>query len=342
MSINKVVENTQIPIVFKHFLFYWHIIIWRMDENKTTHCLKDRTHSTQFNHSFFKMIGKPQEKPHFSTRFQMVWLKLTFRALLVSIQIYSITAIALPNPNPSPLNIQVGKTNFARNYEKLEFGYKGKTGPSNWGDLDQSWALCKTGKTQSPIDINQNTTGSIVAEVTDKVAVDWQPIINSTLHFDGHSLVIDIPETSSAIIMYDSITYRLKNIHIHSNSEHLIFGKEFAMELHFVHKSADGKLLVTSVLVEQKPTSHPFFDIYDTLPQNYEDVNVPVIVFNYLLGTIDLKKVYEYKGSLTTPPCSEKVQWIVAQNFTSISKDTLKHIKKILPKPSNARPVQRS
>jgi carbonic anhydrase len=144
---------------------------------------------------------------------------------------------------------------------------------------------------------------------------------------------VNLPPGSST--RFGGVVYELQQFHFHTPSEHTVDGKAAPMEAHFVHRSADGKLAVVAFLLKEGTTTSPFAVVLDALPATGEKRNVEV----------DLPAIlpadhwhFAYSGSLTTPPCSEEVQWIVMRGKDVVSKAALEAFRGHYAK--NARPVQ--
>ncbi len=211
------------------------------------------------------------------------------------------------------------------------WSYEGEHGPGHWGDVKTDYAVCKTGKNQSPIDI----TGGVTADIPPiQFAYKAAPlrIINN-----GHSIQVNYPEGS--FITVDGKPYQLVQFHFHHPSEEKIKGKSFDMVAHLVHKNAEGKLAVVAVLMQKGQANAFMKTLWEHMPkeEGKEEVSENV--------TIDLSELlpaqrgyYTYMGSLTTPPCTEGVLWIVLKTPVEISDaqiDRFAHYYK-----HNARPVQ--
>ena len=125
--------------------------------------------------------------------------------------------------------------------------------------------------------------------------------------------------------------------HFHAPSEHTVGGKRFAMETHFVHKSAKGELAVLGVLHETGKDNEALAPIWAALPKSTEEKKA-LPSFDLATALPKDRSMYRYAGSLTTPPCTEGVRWQVLQVPTSVSEAQVKAFNAII-KP-NARPVQ--
>jgi carbonic anhydrase len=209
--------------------------------------------------------------------------------------------------------------------------YQGHGGPAEWGSLDPEFGTCKLGKLQSPIDIR----GAKAADLP-PIKFDYKP---STLKIidNGHTIQVDYAPGSS--IDVGGTRYELLQFHFHRPSEEKIDGKAHAMVAHLVHKNSAGKLAVVAVLLDQGGASELIDSLWKNLPKEKEKESVADNV------TIDATKLlpetrsyYMFQGSLTTPPCSEDVTWLVLKSPLKIATSQIAAFAKIYP--LNARPVQ--
>lgn len=212
-----------------------------------------------------------------------------------------------------------------------EFTYEGEHGPEHWGELE-TYELCGKGKTQSPIDINA-AYGLDMTNITFNYGESVMNIRNT-----GHSIQVDYNPGSS--IEYGGVTYTLEQFHFHHPSEHTVFGTPVPMEAHFVHRDADNNLAVVGVLLIIGEEDNPAFaDVFANLPteetEEAHETDFMVSAFNMLP---EAKTFLTYTGSLTTPPCSEGVRWLLLDTPVEISAAQVEAFAAIYP--LNARPVQ--
>ncbi|HEX8817558.1 MAG TPA: carbonic anhydrase [Terriglobales bacterium] len=218
-------------------------------------------------------------------------------------------------------------------WSQEKWSYGGKTGPENWGKLDRAFAACKTGKTQSPIDIRHAKAADLPA-----IQFDYKP---APLHIinNGHTIEIDYPAGSS--ITVGDKKYELKQFHFHHPSENKINKRLFNMEAHFVHADANGNLAVVAVMLKPGAGNALLATLWAHVPREpgpekaFDDVTI---------NAADLlpanRSYYTFPGSLTTPPCSEGVTWLVLktpESLTQAQSDTFGSIY-----PDNARPEQKT
>lgn len=210
------------------------------------------------------------------------------------------------------------------------WGYEGEAGPERWGDLNRSYALCKLGQAQSPIDIANVEAANLAA-----LTFDYQPATPSIVN-NGHTVQVNFPAGSTLRVGNDE--YQLLQFHFHTPSEHTVNGQHSAMELHLVHRHTSSALAVVGVFLivgEANPTLEP---LWGQLP-SYAGGERPLSI---IVNPTDLlppsRRTYRYAGSLTTPPCSEGVLWLVMQQPVAISQMQLDKFRTIFP--ANSRPTQ--
>jgi carbonic anhydrase len=224
--------------------------------------------------------------------------------------------------------------------EALHWSYEGATGPANWGTLSAGWAPCGTGTNQSPIDIHETSRAELAAMRT-KFEPATLKIVHNEHVADGinNGHTIQINYTNGDSLSVGSETFQLVQYHFHSPSEHTVHGMHHAMEMHLVHKSAEGKLAVIGVFIREGEHNAAFDPIWSNLPAtkgaetHLEHVNVDV---SQMLPAGS--ESYRYDGSLTTPPCSEGVKWIVMAHPIQMSADQIAAFRKLIH--GNNRPVQ--
>lgn len=208
--------------------------------------------------------------------------------------------------------------------------YEGEHGPEHWGGMMDEYAACGQGQAQSPIDI-----AGAQDEAMPDIGFVYKPSKINILN-NGHTIQVSYDEGSA--ITLDGVTYNLLQFHFHDPSEHTVAGKPFAMELHLVHKNAKGELAVVGVLIEEGKENAAFNTIWKSLPKKADEKVslVDVISADDLLPKG--RAYYRYPGSLTTPPCSEGVSWLVLKEPIQMSAAQINAFKEIIHE--NARPVQ--
>ncbi|WP_200762632.1 carbonic anhydrase [Nitrosophilus alvini] len=220
---------------------------------------------------------------------------------------------------------------FAGSHGSAHWGYSGHEGPEHWGDLSPDYRICKDGKNQSPVDL----TGFIEAELP-PLKLEYEAVATTVVN-NGHTVKVNFGEGSE--LKVDGKEFELKQYHFHTPSENTIEGKYYPMEAHFVHASDKGELAVISVMIKEGKANPSLQAIVDNMPAHTGDKNS---LKKYKLNAADLlpanKDYYRFNGSLTTPPCSEGVRWLVMKEPVEASKEQLKAFEKVMGK--NNRPLQ--
>ena len=227
------------------------------------------------------------------------------------------------------------------------WGYEASNGPDRWASLSADWALCGTGKSQSPIDLGKTTKAALPA-----VKAEFKPAELRIIHQEhvadvinnGHSIQVNYMLGDK--LKVGSEEFELLQYHFHSPSEHTVGGKHYPIEMHMVHKSAAGKLAVVGVFVEEGQTNPAFEPIWANLPKSKG------VELHLAHVTVDVNKLlpaktesYRYSGSLTTPPCSEGVTWIVMSTPVQMSATQIGAFRTVMsgnnrpPQPLNSREV---
>jgi carbonic anhydrase len=212
------------------------------------------------------------------------------------------------------------------------WSYEGDAGPSKWGDLDAASKTCAIGTQQSPVDI----VGPVKAQLP-ALRIDW-PKRADTIINNGHTIQLNFGEGNSLLL--GESRYNLLQLHFHRPSEHLVGGKSFAMEAHFVHRAAEGSgLAVVGVLMTEGAANEAFAKITTTMPA----AEGPAVKADAAIDPNALlpaeRSYYRYPGSLTTPPCAEIVEWLVLTTPISIAEADIASFAKVYA--MNARPAQK-
>jgi carbonic anhydrase len=211
------------------------------------------------------------------------------------------------------------------------WGYLGEAGPSNWGKLDAKFAMCALGRNQSPIDI----AGPINAELT-ALKLDYKAGATDIVN-NGHTVQINY--ASGSHLTVDGRTFELKQFHFHAPGENKVNGKQFPLEGHLVHADKDGNLAVIAVMFQEGAAHAQLAKFWEKMP-------VKAGGSNRLGAGLDVSPLlpsergyFRFNGSLTTPPCSEGVWWLVLKNPVSISKAQIEQFSKAVGFANN-RPIQ--
>lgn len=234
---------------------------------------------------------------------------------------------------------------------KVNWGYSGDIGPNKWSRLDRNFIICGKGRSQSPIDIPKTfLPANNILTIHYRVAPlammndgpttlqigDQQTVIN-----DGHTIQANFYSNSEETIKLDNNHFELVEFHIHSPSENHLEGKTYPLEIHFVHQGEDGTLVVLGVFVKLGKVNNEFEKILEHIPtEKGKEIEITDERINPGLLLPENLYFYRFMGSLTTPPCSEGVQWLVMSQPIQISAKQYARLKRSLPE-DNARPTQK-
>ena len=210
------------------------------------------------------------------------------------------------------------------------WSYDGEGGPAAWGRMKPEFAACSAGKRQSPIDIREG-----IKLALDPVTFDYKPSIFK-VQDNGHTIQVNLAAGNSIEVLGQR--FELIQFHFHRPSEESIDGRRFDMVAHFVHKSLEGRLAVVAVLIERGSAQGQLQQVWNNLPlEKGDSVSAR--------GALDLERLlpaergyFTYMGSLTTPPCSEGVLWMVMKQPVQASAEQLGVFARLYP--MNARPIQ--
>jgi carbonic anhydrase len=198
------------------------------------------------------------------------------------------------------------------------WGYDGKTGPFNWSKLDPAYKACSTGKEQSPIDIR----GARLDKGLQPVEFHYMAS-QITASNTGRTVQFIPPEGSNYIVV-GGVRYDLVQFHFHHPGEEPVKGKISDMSLHLLHKSADGKFLVIAVRLNEGNANAVMATLWPHLPAKVNTTQKVTELVNPA-GLLPADRAYwTYEGSLTAPPCTEGVRWIVYKQEVQISRDQLR------------------
>ena len=217
--------------------------------------------------------------------------------------------------------------------EKAKWSYTGDTGPAHWGDLAPEFISCKSGKNQSPINIDTYIDSKLPG-----IKMDYSLLVAEDIVNNGHSIQVNI--RSGGTVKIDDKKFELKQFHFHTPSENMVNGKSYPLEVHFVHVNDANELAVVALLYQPGQDNLALNPLLKNIPMNAGD--------SKRLGAKDvelfersktLKNYVRFNGSLTTPPCTEGVRWIVMRAMPSISRKQLNVFQQALKHPNN-RPIQ--
>jgi carbonic anhydrase len=208
--------------------------------------------------------------------------------------------------------------------------YSGESGPADWSGLDSSYAACAVGRRQSPVDLSAAVTGE-----RGDLGVSYH--LNRLTFTDMHR-TLRVTAEPGGVLTYLGEQYEFVELHFHAPSEHAFSGAHSDLEAHFVHAAADRSLAVVGVLFSEAEGHHRVDDLLTSIPPE-SGGSMASERLTDIQGLIPLSsRRYRYTGSLTTPPCTEGVEWIVMQEVQPVGRNALAAFTDRYP--ANNRPVQ--
>ena len=241
--------------------------------------------------------------------------KFRFTAALLSV-------CALPMAAAQPHNAH---------HDAPHWSYAGAEGPAHWGGLSSDYAECSAGKNQSPVDLSRAAATS-----ERSVVFHYQPA-RYRVENNGHALQAT-PEGGGQFVRIGGESFALKQFHFHAPSEHTFKGRHFPLEAHFVHQSTQGALAVVAVVFDAGTANPALKPLLAKKLKPGQSVQLPHELDISNLFPADTAH-FRLSGSLTTPPCSEGVNWVVMEAPVAAAAAQLKAAATIIGHPNN-RPVQ--
>ena len=227
------------------------------------------------------------------------------------------------------LGICILLPNLAVGSGRIEWRYEGHLGPENWGFIKTDYALCGNGQQQSPVDLADAVETTLAPLELHWRTADWE------LYNSGTALELEAQDAGYAMI--DGDRFELRHISFHAPSEHAINGVRFPMEMQYLHQNEAGDVSVISVMLKGGGRNDAFDAIMARAPVAANHRNAVGRVSTLPLVS-DIGDVLRYHGSMTTPPCTEGVQWTILTDPVVVSDAALMAFQAIYP--MNARPLQ--
>jgi carbonic anhydrase len=219
----------------------------------------------------------------------------------------------------------------ARAQQHPQFGYSGASGPAHWGGISEHWAACSAGRNQSPV----NLTRLAEAELA-PLELSY-PTFAADVINNGHAVQVNYRPGSTLRI--DGRAFTLLQFHFHSPSEHHLDGRDFPLEAHLVHQDEHGNLAVVAVLFEEAAPNDLINLVWASMPGGLGQRRMLGNAIT-AMGLLPANRHYlRYSGSLTTPPCTEGVLWVVMRERMTVSRDQVQTFERALGFANN-RPVQ--
>lgn len=212
-----------------------------------------------------------------------------------------------------------------------QWEYSGELGPSYWGRLRSDYALCDQGRRQSPIDIVE-TQKQNLPPIEFRYRAAPLRLVN-----DGHTVRVRIANGSHILLGRER--YTLQQIHFHTPGGDKVRGEEFPLAAHFLHKNSAGRLAVVVVLFRQGAENKVLTSLWSRIPSRAAgEQTLADVAINVADLLPPAHGYYAYEGSLTSPPCTEGVNWMVLKQPLELSAEQLARYRQLFA--NNARPVQ--
>lgn len=202
-----------------------------------------------------------------------------------------------------------------------DWSYSGKKGPQQWGSLKDDYVMCSAGSNQSPVNLS-NAADTVLPPL--ELSYQTSQSSSETLRNNGNLLRVDFADGNT--LQLDGITFTLQSLSLHTPAEHTIDGMTYPLELQFQHQDDNGHIAVVSVLVKYGDASPELEKIRQQLPLpagQQQALKTPLNIKQLLPNS---QLYYRYNGSLTTPPCSEGVRWMVLISPASAAEEQIRAI----------------
>ncbi|KGR78300.1 hypothetical protein CD29_11290 [Ureibacillus manganicus DSM 26584] len=253
--------------------------------------------------------------------------------MLLSVQIVvAIIVYVSLSDVPSEEIQQENKEGVAK---QVYWTYEDENGPKEWVSIDPSYYACGGGYEQSPINIDKNSVWE--ERSFEKIEINYKPT-KFLVENNGYTIEVKDPSGKNSLTI-DGEEFTLVQIHFHLPSEHQLNGQTYNMEGHLVHEAKDGKQAVIGFFIKEGKVNTDLVDLWALLPEHITSQPIEVnrsIDLNEVLP--EDKSVFQYSGSLTTPPCTEGVTWILFEKPVEMSAIQIEAFAEIYS--HNNRPIQ--
>ena len=227
--------------------------------------------------------------------------------------------------------LMVTSLSCAASEQTSHWGYEGQENPENWGKLSPDYSACQKGKNQSPINIDH-----VLKTEHEKLNFTFQPSKQEVIN-NGHTIQVNISGDNQLTL--DDQSFILQQFHFHTPSENTIKDKRYPMEAHFVYQNKAGELTVVALMFNHGEVNRELAKIWQQMPAqagNKAIIENTVDIRALFPNTLDY---YRFSGSLTTPPCTEGVRWIVLEQPVTASEEQIEKLHSTMHHDNN-RPVQ--
>ena len=236
-----------------------------------------------------------------------------------------------------PEPIKTAKENISKeNSSKVDkhaahWAYEGKEGPEHWAKLKPEFVTCEAGRNQSPINIEEAIDAPL------KPLKGIQKVAAKEILNNGHTVQANFKFGN--MLLLDDVPYQMKQVHFHAPSENTIKGKSYPLEAHFVHADKNGNLSVIGVMFKEGKANPGLEKLWAQMPK---EAGAPIPLKAKVSASEMIpenRDYYRFSGSLTTPPCSEGVRWLLLKTPMTASKEQIEAFEEVM-RHHNNRPVQ--
>lgn len=210
------------------------------------------------------------------------------------------------------------------------WSYEGDSGPANWSKINVDWGKCGNGTRQSPIDIRDGMKVDL-----EQISFDYHPSSFNVVD-NGHTVQVSVG--SGNYITVQNRMFELQQFHFHRPAEDRINGKTYEMVVHLVHRDAEGRLAILAVMLERGEPQPTIQTVWNNLPLEKFDTMSPSILLDPANLLPARRDYYTFMGSMTEPPCTEGVLWLVMKQPMQASGAQMALFSRLYP--FNARPLQ--
>ncbi|MEE8105402.1 MAG: carbonic anhydrase family protein [Planctomycetota bacterium] len=210
----------------------------------------------------------------------------------------------------------------------MNWSYDGNTGPEHWSNV---CTLARTGQRQSPIDLRDAEPGGV-----GDFSLDYRSV-RVKVRDTGRNYRFDCGKGCRVRIAGSE--FQLVEFHFHSPSEHKVDGNGQPIEMHLMHQNTAGRIAVVAVFFSGRAGENCHLKkAWQDLPERFGDrvLSEFHIDPSKFLPADHVR--YVYPGSITTPPCTEGVTWVVFKTPVFAGVGQIKRLQ--LLRPHSCRPLQ--
>ncbi len=176
---------------------------------------------------------------------------------------------------------------------------------------------------QSPIQVPNNGTVSVPIATAPVINQGTQVTSIAELASTGQNFEMKVSDLtqSPGTVAFEGITYSLDQLHVHNPSENTLDGRHFPIEMHLVHKRSDSEVLVLAIFFDNGPFNPEFDKVLNAFQKEGTEITIDV---NKMLGAgTSRAQLLTFEGSLTTPPFTTGLQWVVSKEIAKVSPEQI-------------------